>query len=220
MRCDAVPSKLGPSLGAANLCVTYSLLQHDAAIGSRINYCMGTSSAPHETCTRSPTLAVRQRCLVAELFPRAFEVLKGCSRYGASDWTVYASGGTPHTSSTLFQIQACRRDAPGPKTTLYCHCRPMTEVATLQPCQHVFRSRAPSGSRHGRQCKAVCAASTKPSKYHISMCTNKTCKKQGCQQVTWVIQFLALHHQVWQVGKHYKLFGLPYLCRSFSLLRT
>ncbi len=42
---------------------------------------MGTSSAPHETCTRSPTLAVGQRCLVAELFPRAFEVLKGCSRY-------------------------------------------------------------------------------------------------------------------------------------------
>jgi len=175
-------------LGAANLCVTYSLLQHDAAIGSRINCCMGTSSAPHETCTRSPTLAVRQRCLVAELFPRAFEVLKGCSRYGveASDWTAYASGGTPHTSGTLIQKQACRRYAPEPKTTLYCHCRPMTEVATLRPyaCQHVFRSRASSRNRHAHQCKAICAVGTKPSKHHISMCTNKTCKKQGCQQVT------------------------------------
>ncbi len=177
---------------------------------------MGTSSAPHETCTRSLTLAVRQRCLVAELFPRAFEVLKGCSRHSA------CVCGTPHTSSTLFQIQACRRDAPEPKTTLYCHCRPMTEVATLRPyaCQHVFRSRAPSRSRHGCQCKAVCAASTKPSKHHISMCTNKTCKKQGCQQVTWVVQFFALHHHVWQVSRTYKLFGLPCLCRSFSLLRT
>ncbi len=186
--------------GAANLCVTYSLLQHDAAIGSRSNCCMGTSSAPHETCTRSPILvAARRRWLVAELFPRAFEVTKGCSRYGASDWTAYAAGGTPHTSRTLFQIQAYRRDAPEPKTKVYCHCRPMTEVATLRPyaCQHVFRSRAPSGSRHGHQCKAVCAASAKPSKHHISMCTNKTCKKQGCQQVTWVIQFLVLHHQIW-----------------------
>ena len=173
--------------------MTYSLLQHDAAIGSRINCSLGTSSAPHEPCTRSPILvAVRKRCLVAELFPRAFEVPKGCSRYGASDWTAYASSGTPYTSGTHFQIQAYRRDAPEPKTTVYCHCRPMTELAPLRPCacQQVFRSRAPSGSRHGHQCKAICAASTKPSKHHISMCTNKTCKKQGCQQVTWVIQFL------------------------------
>jgi len=170
--------------GAASLCVTYSLLQHDAAIGWRINCCMNTSSAPHEICIRSPILvAARQRCLVAELFPRAFEVPKGCSRHGASDWTAYASGDTPHTSGTLVQIQ---RDAPEPKTTVYCHCCPMTEVATLRPyaCQHVFRSRAPSESRHAHQCKAICAANTKPSKHHISMCTNKTCKKQGCQQVT------------------------------------
>ncbi|DBA94290.1 TPA: hypothetical protein ACH3X1_001904 [Trebouxia sp. C0004] len=70
----------------------------------------------------------------------------------------------------------------------------MTEVATLRPyaCQHVFRSRAPSGSRQAQQCKAMCAASTKPGKHYISMCTNKTCKKQGCQQVIQFAQDLAL----------------------------
>ncbi|KAL3151827.1 hypothetical protein ABBQ38_012794 [Trebouxia sp. C0009 RCD-2024] len=64
-------------------------------------------------------------------------------------------------------------------------------VLSSRACYKPFVSRP--APRSAFQLHGVrCFASSKPVKHHFSICTNKTCKKQGCQQVIQFAKDLAL----------------------------
>ena len=59
--------------------------------------------------------------------------------------------------------------------------QPLTDRSRLRPRLSSYK-------------RVQCAANATPTKYHFSMCTNKTCKKQGCQQVWLAGSRMTLPH--------------------------